>query len=170
MPSQYPRIRAASSDPQRTFAFAYYTLVSIPSHSGSLFGRGRILHVPVDVDRVSIPSHSGSLFGQVWERIQRTLSPRLNTLAFGQPLRTSDHWVARSLVVGSQYPRIRAASSDMHLSNAFSVEIKSQYPRIRAASSDLGTESGAPRSCYVSIPSHSGSLFGPVRCSCLWAR
>ena len=61
---------------------------------------------------------------------------RLNTLAFGQPLRTGVHGADATAASASQYPRIRAASSDPALNFPISEITQSQYPRIRAASSD----------------------------------
>ena len=62
----------------------------------------------------------------------------------------------------SQYPRIRAASSDMRRVVPCGWSVKSQYPRIRAASSDLEDDNAFAVLYRVSIPSHSGSLFGRV--------
>ena len=61
----------------------------------------------------------------------------------------------------SQYPRIRAASSDVdHEETSEVVASMSQYPRIRAASSDPAEPVPVTPRPRVSIPSHSGSLFG----------
>ena len=136
--SQYPRIRAASSDLVAEVIANLAGFVSIPSHSGSLFG----------------------LSGWSPERLKQL---GLNTLAFGQPLRTSWHDPIHCLRTRSQYPRIRAASSDTTTAGSATSAVTSQYPRIRAASSDpLGVLRGSIKT-HVSIPSHSGSLFGPMQ-------
>ena len=65
----------------------------------------------------------------------------LNTLAFGQPLRTCPEPAVDVAADVSQYPRIRAASSDSQSIPAVLEGSWSQYPRIRAASSDRWTGS-----------------------------
>ena len=108
----------------------------------------------------------------------------LNTLAFGQPLRTRSSSTLSLTGRRSQYPRIRAASSDFLIANIEGttrlvsipshsgslfglanrqhqdVSVLSQYPRIRAASSDQRGSRNLVSKLVVSIPSHSGSLFG----------
>ena len=147
--------------------------VSIPSHSGSLFGQSRKRQISWE-NSVSIPSHSGSLFGPIQKEGRgKRLSGlnTLNTLAFGQPLRTTSMTTRSSAsprvsipshsgsLFGheevheegrrqfqSQYPRIRAASSDTGPHRRSGRIAKSQYPRIRAASSDKEGNDGTFRS------------------------
>ena len=181
--SQYPRIRAASSDPIRLRSRRVVGGVSIPSHSGSLFGRPVVKTTHI-CSLVSIPSHSGSLFGlpirlssgrssrSQYPRIRAASSDpadrsevqaraaRLNTLAFGQPLRTGCETTLTACTAESQYPRIRAASSDIAPYCQMGSKYASQYPRIRAASSDTRPRGSRAWTTLVSIPSHSGSLFG----------
>jgi len=85
--------------------------VSIPSHTGTILGHGGSARISL-YDMVSIPSHTGTILGPDGLFLDRCL-----------PFR-------------SQYPRIRALSSDIAFSDGTYAWYESQYPRIRALSSD----------------------------------
>ena len=132
--------------------------VSIPSHSGSLFGREKVS------DRnsfafVSIPSHSGSLFGraELQHTVRRTHG--LNTLAFGQPLRTRHH-----LPVGAELQRLNTLAFGQPLRTLGSkADVVEQLVSIPSHSGSLFGRRAigiVAKGTLVSIPSHSGSLFG----------
>ena len=112
--SQYPRIRAASSDERAANRCTSCNRVSIPSHSGSLFGRSQS---SCSLDFIA--SLNTLAFGQPLRTLRSMASRQgctsLNTLAFGQPLRTRRLPRGCCTLPRSQYPRIRAASSDISL-------------------------------------------------------
>ena len=85
--SQYPLRWAPSSDTPSSPCLFTSRGVSIPSQVGTLFGL-HVDRVGDPGDSVSIPSQVGTLFGQTPWMATSSLTPSLNTLSGGHPLRT----------------------------------------------------------------------------------